>query len=219
MRIRNVLALFLALGVRSASAETMVGLDLAVVIADGEVVFADGFDDGVFGTPPWLGLGESPLNEAGTILDMPGDSVIVAPIVADPAELTLAWTLLELTSFSEGSLATMVLLGDDGGALYLGVVPGFAFLADATDGLIGLVPFPAAATVNLVLAVDDAGGAIALANDEVVFAGDAGFGGVVSGIGVVVVPEPSGMLIVGIGLVACASRRISRSRRWRRTRH
>ncbi len=209
MRIQYVLVFLLAAGLRSASAETVVRLDLAAVFVDGQVAFADDFDDEQLGAPPWLGVGDTPMTETGSAVEMREGNFIVAPVATNSAETTIAWTRMELTTFDEGSLASMVVLGDDDTSLFLGVVPGFAFLADHAQGLLGLVPLPAAASVDLVLAVNEDGSALAIANEEVVYSGATGLAGF-TGIGFVVVPEPSSFVIMGIGLSMCFARRSSR---------
>lgn len=202
------LAAVILLTAQSVSASgAAIGLD-AVWASNGSVTWvADDFNDDVLG-PPWEVLRGTPGPESGTELEMHPDDVVFAPMLTDPQFGTIAAATISLTDFPVDSAAAMVLTGDEPGEfLALAVTPTAAALIDE-EGLMVYTPLQPGATASMLMYLGAGSGLIAEVNDEEVFAGVYTLGAV-TGIGVVMVPEPATAAIVGAGLMlmgACRRR-------------
>lgn len=195
----------LVCGVCTASfAATIVELD-AVVVTNGAPILVDDFDNGMLDSPPWIPIG-SPGPESGTILSMgPGD-MIIAPLSVDPAFDVSASVILGLSDFPAGSSASLLLLGPDDDVLNLIVLKTPTAIA-LYHGIIplGFIPFTASA-VALTLTSGADGTVSADVNGSNFFIGPVDFGPV-TGVAVLVLPEPATLALVGIGVAILGVRR------------
>lgn len=208
MKSRIFLALLaLAAGTPSASA-TLVGLD-TVLVGNPEIIAGDTFDNGVYDVPPWFTVAGSPGPEVGETLAMHGGDFIYLGLNTNPTASTLAFSVMQLTDFPVGSSASMILFGEQPGAmLSLGVTPGLAILTDGTGAILGSAPLPPSSEATLFLSVVPFGHFVASVNGVSVFdEKPAQDFGVVTGLGISVVPEPATLGLLGLGCVFMGIRR------------
>ena len=207
MQSRIILALLmLAVWAPSASA-ALVGLD-TVLVGNPNIIAGDDFANGVFGTPPWFVVSGSPGPEAGETLAMHNGDFIYLGFTTNPANNTVAYSLMQLTDFPTGSFAEMILYGVLDESLSLGIEPGLAVLRDGTGAILGSVALPPSSEASLMLTVVPFGHLSASVNGFSVYdeklAQDFGE---VTGLSIRVVPEPATLGLLGLGCVFMGVRR------------
>lgn len=189
-----------SIGLSGAAAQTTVNLDF-VGATNGVSIFEDSFDNGILDMPPWFVLGGAPGPEAGTTLRMHGGDFMVANIPANPNFDLSVRALMNLTSFPAGSFAALMIFGDDAGERFsLGAIPGGALFLDAGGSTLGFAALPPSPTANLVIDLSVKGMLHATANGIDVYNGETNIGKVV-GVGILVVPEPGTIVLLGSALV------------------
>lgn len=212
-RLLTVLALVAVLTfTTSVSASTVIGLDF-VAVENGAPVFVDDFDNGVLDQPPWFIATGAPGPEAGTTLQMQGGDTILAGLGGlNPALDTVVQAQADLLSFPADSLMSLLLFDDTAPipqALVLAVIPDAAFLVDGIGTLLGYEALDPGSTASLSVTVGANGVVSASVNTTPIFCDEFAFG-MVSGIGIAVIPEPATLVLLGAGLAGLALRRRNR---------
>ncbi len=192
----------------SVGASPVVDLDFIVLQHGGVAVFGDGFDSGVLESPPWYVVTGSPGPESGTTLTMNAGDMIVTTIA--PLDPTLDLTILagvNLTSFSGTVTASLILLGDEPGeSLELAIVPLAAYLIQDGITTIGIGPALTFGSMFFEITLGASGNVNAEVNGITVFDNALDFGPL-TGIAFGVIPEPSTLVLLGLGLAALVRRK------------
>ncbi len=187
------------LGVASASA-TVVQADFVIAFDGAVPVFGDGFDAAGFQSPPWSVVSGAPGPQAGGLLDLHGGDMILAPVAVSGQNDTTLVFQGNLADFPADAGLTLMLFGQQpGDFLSITVTPTAAVLSNEAGPLGAILATPGA-TTQLSLTYSTTGNASGtLDGAPIGFAADSF--APASAVGILVTPEPAGILAALTGLV------------------
>jgi len=185
------------LGVASASA-TVVDADFLIAYDGAVPVFGDGFDSAALQSPPWNVISGAPGPQTGGFLELHGGDLLLAPItVSGQGDTTLIFQG-NLTDFPADSSLTLLLFGTEPGD-FLGVTisPTSAVLGNES-GPLGAILVNPGATSLISLTYSANGDASGTLDGVPIFFGPDSFR-MASAVGILVTPEPAGILAALLG--------------------
>jgi len=185
----------------------IIELDFLVVHSGSDAIFGDDFDDELL-SAHWTVLAGDPGPETGTTVHMEhGDWMGISLVNPNPNEDLTVRALMDVIDLPAGSSVALMFHGGDtldAAALTVIADPFAAFVADESGDPLGgtALPLPSPSSLDLELTAGPGGLVSAYVNGDLVFQGVTDFGPV-TGVSVIVTPEPVtlGLMLFGLSLL------------------